>query len=75
MTKIVKIKQDFNEIFGENIMILKKIKTKALHSLQSIYFLKYVLGVKVWIFLNESSILVFAEISNLSFHLNKNELR
>ena len=74
MTKIVKIKQDFNEIFGKN-MILKKIKAKALHSLQSIYFLKYVLGVKVWIFLNESSILVFAEIRNLSFYLNKNELR
>ena len=45
------------------MVILKVIKNKALHSLQTIYFLKYILRVKAWIFLNESSI------------LNKNELR
>ena len=34
---------------------------KALHSLQAVYFLKYILKVKVWIFffLNVTSILVF----------------
>ena len=37
-------------------------------SLQTIHILKYILGVKAWIFFNESSILVF--VSNLSFYLN-----
>ena len=36
-------------------------KPKTLHSLQRVYFLKYVLTVKVWIFLNEISILIVAE--------------
>ena len=44
------------------MVILKVIKNKALHSLQTIYFLKYIFRVKAWIFLNESSILVFAEL-------------
>ena len=47
-------------------MILKVTKNKAWHSLQTVYFLKYILRVKVWIcFLNETSILVFAELAIL----------
>ena len=42
------------------MMILKVIKNKALHSLQILYFLKYIVRVKAWIFfvnfLNETSI-------------------
>ena len=49
------------KFLGKNITwwILKVI----LHSLQAIYFLKYVLSVKVWIFLNETSTSVFAELA------------
>ena len=37
--------------FGKNIMMMfKKTQNKALHSLQTIYFLKYILSVKAWIF-------------------------
>ena len=32
--------------FGKNIMMFKKTQNKALHSLQTIYFLKYILSVK-----------------------------
>ena len=47
-------------------MILKVTKNKAWHSLQTVYFLKYILRVKVWIcVLNETSILVFAELAIL----------
>ena len=49
------------KFLGKNITwwILKV----TLHSLQAIYFLKYVLSVKVWIFLNETSTSVFAELA------------
>ena len=33
------------------MLILKVTKNKALHSLQTVFFLKYSLKVKVWIFL------------------------
>ena len=46
------------------MMILKVTKNKALHSLQTVYFLKYILRVKAWIFLKmKTSILVFAEMA------------
>ena len=45
------------------MMILKVIKSKVLHSLQTIYLLKYILGIKAWIFLDESLILNFAELA------------
>ena len=39
-------------------------RTKALHCLQTAHFLKYIIGVKVWIvFFNETSILVFANLA------------
>ena len=53
-------------------MIISKSgkKNKALHSLQTVYFLKYILRINIgfsglsWIFiLNETSILVFAELA------------
>ena len=49
------------KFLGKNITwwILKV----TLHSLQAIYFLKYVLSVKVLIFLNETSTSVFAELA------------
>ena len=49
------------KFLGKNITwwILKV----TLISLQAIYFLKYVLSVKVWIFLNETSTSVFAELA------------
>ena len=67
---------NFNEIFGKNSTYddIKSDK-KALYSLQTVYFLKYVLRIKVWykvFFLNGTSIFVFAE---LTFYLNKNQLR
>ena len=40
---------------------LKMTHPKNLHSLQRVYFLKYIPRVKVWIFLNEISVLIFAE--------------
>ena len=43
-------------------MVLKVTKEKALHSLQTAYIFKYLFRVKVSIFLNETSILVFAEL-------------
>ena len=46
------------------MMILKVTKNKALHSLQTVCFLKYILRVKAWIFLKmKTSILVFAEMA------------
>ena len=38
-------------------------KNKALQSFQTVYFLKHILRVKAWIFLNETSIFVFAELA------------
>ena len=38
------------------MIILKVTKNKDLHSLQAVYFAKYILRVKVWIFLNETSL-------------------
>ena len=43
-------------------LILKVTKSKASHSLQSLYFLKHI-RVKSWIILNETSMLVFAELT------------
>ena len=54
---------NFNKIFENNVTYVIKIdQKKALHSLQSVYFFIYVLRVKAWIFLNETSILDFAEL-------------
>ena len=41
-------------IFGKNVTYddIKWLKNKALHALQTVHFLKYILSVKVWIFLN-----------------------
>ena len=51
-------------------MILKVTQNKALHSLPTVYFLKYILRINIgflglsWIFiLNETSVLVFAELA------------
>ena len=53
---------NFNKIFWKNGTYENMTKNpKTLHSLQRVYFLKYILSVKVWIFLNEISILIFAE--------------
>ena len=57
--------------------ILKVSKNKALHSLQTVYFLECIVKVKAYIyiymyayiFLNKTSTLVFCQISNLSFYL------
>ena len=56
---------NFSEMFGKMYlkMILKMTKNDASHSLQTVYFLKYILRVKAWIFLNETSILAFAELA------------
>ena len=56
---------NFNKIFENNVTyddIKSDQKKKALHSLQSVYFFIYVLRVNAWIFLNETSILDFAEL-------------
>ena len=45
------------------MMILKVTKNKALHSPQTVYFLKYILRVKAWIFFNDTSVLVFAKLA------------
>ena len=55
---------NFNKIFENNVTydVIKIDQKKVLHSLQSVYFFIYVLRVKAWIFLNETSILDFAEL-------------
>ena len=53
------------------MLILKITKNKALHTLQTENFLKYILKVKAWIFFNIN----FCRIINLSLHVNKNEFR
>ena len=48
---------NFHEIFRKDVTYddIKLFKSKALPSLQALYFLKYILRVKVWIFfLNET---------------------
>ena len=45
------------------MMILKKTKNKALHSLQPAYFLKYILRFKAFFKKNETSILVFVRLA------------
>ena len=48
------------------MLILKVTKNKSLHtlSLQTVYFLKYILKVKAWIFLNWNfNIIIFAELA------------
>ena len=52
----------FYEIFEKNATYVD-IKNKALHSLQTVYFLKYILKVKAQIFFNKMSILFFAELA------------
>ena len=60
------------------MLILKVTKNKSLHSLslQTVYFFKYILKVKAWIFFIETSILFLLNYqSYLSFYSNKNELK
>ena len=67
---------NFNEIFRKNVTynIKKRLKNKALNSLQTVYFFKYILGLRGGFFvLNETSILVFAELPIIQFYLNKNK--
>ena len=88
MTKIVKIEEVKIHIFRKTWWISVKFfwknityddievtrKQRFASSLHS--FLKYILRIKAWIFLNEPSILgLFYQISNLSFYFSKNELR
>ena len=66
----------FSEIFRKNVThddIKSDWKTK--HCILFRYFLKYILRLKTWIFLSETSILVFFQITNISFSLSKNKLR
>ena len=62
----------WKNITYDDIEVTRKQRfASSLHS-----FLKYILRIKAWIFLNEPSILgVFYQISNLSFYFSKNELR
>ena len=53
------------------MLILKVTKNKALHSFQTVFFLKYSLKVKVWIFFNETPILVFVELAIFHYILKK----
>ena len=46
-------------------MVLKKNLKKALHSHQTVYFLKYILRVKVWIFFEWNFNISFCRITNL----------
>ena len=55
--------------------ILRVTKNNTWHSFQTVYFLKHILRVKAWIFLNDTSILVFGELAIFSFYLNENEVR
>ena len=55
-------------------MILKVTKKQSF-TLSSDSFLKYIYRVKEWIFFKYNFNISFCRISNLSFHLNKNELR
>ena len=70
LTKIVENEEVKIHIFWETswiptklelMMTLKATKNKTLHSLHKVYFLKYILRVKVYIFFNENKILVFAK--------------
>ena len=66
---------NFHEIFRKDVTYddIKLFKSKALPSLQALYFLKYILRVKVWIFFfNETVFWMKHQISNLSFYLSKN---
>ena len=59
----------------EVMMVLKWLKNIALHSLQTVYFLKYILRISIgfsrlsWIFLlDETSILFFSELANFGHY-------
>ena len=54
------------------MMILKVTKNKALHSLLTIYFLKYILKVKAGIFLKCDFNISFCQNCNLLYYSNKN---
>ena len=57
---------NFNEISGKNVTyddIKSDKENKAWHTLDTAYFLKYNLRVKALIFLNETSVLVFAKLA------------
>ena len=61
---------NFNEISGKNVTyddVESDKKNKAWHFLQTAYFLKHIFRIKVQIFLNETSIFTFRQISNLHF--------
>ena len=48
-------------------MLKKTKKQSTLHFLQVVYFLKYILRIKRGVFLNETSILVFASLAIFHF--------
>ena len=54
---------NFHETFMKNVTYDDIKSDYALRSLQTVYFLKYIYRVKEWIFLNITSILVFAELT------------
>ena len=69
---------NFNETSQKNVTyddIKSDLKNKALHFLQAVHFLKYILRVKAWIIFEWNLNISFCRITNLSFFINKNELR
>ena len=68
---------NFNEIFGKNVYYddIKVTKNKALHSLHTVYFLKYILRLKVSFFFERTFNISFCRISNLLSYLNENKLQ
>ena len=54
---------NFHETFMKNVTYDDIKSDYALRYLQTKYFLKYIYRVKEWIFLNITSILVFAELA------------
>ena len=59
---------NFNEISGKNVTYdIKKGKKQSSASLQAACFLKHILGLRRRIFLNETSILVFAVLAVFHF--------
>ena len=63
----------FNEIPGKNVTYDTKSDTKqSLVLTSNSIFLKHIFKVKAWIFFNETSILVFAELAVFHFiHIRK----
>ena len=59
---------NFSEIFGKNVIYddIKSDQKTKLYSLQAVVFFKYIFRVMAWIsFLNETSMLAFAELAIL----------